>query len=101
MHLVQILLPLRDNDGAPFDPHCFEDVADALCERFGGVTAYNRAPADGRWETNGKTQHDAVLVIEVMLQDLDAAWWADFRRTLEDKFRQEQIVVRAHRIERL
>jgi hypothetical protein len=48
MHLVQILLPLNDNDGRALAKDLFETVARELTERFGGVTAYTRAPADGR-----------------------------------------------------
>ena len=98
MHLIQILLPVRDNDGKPFGPHPFEEIAWNLSKKFGGITAYNRAPAEGRWETSGKTQHDDVLVVEVMVETLDAAWWAAFRRELEVTFRQHRVIVRAQAI---
>ncbi len=101
MHLVQILLPVRDNDGMPFGPHPFEEVAWSLSKKFGGITAYNRAPAEGRWETSGKTQHDDVLVIEVMVPSLDKTWWREFRTQLESTFRQTQVIVRAQPIELL
>lgn len=101
MHLIQILLPVRDNEGKPFGPHPFEDVAWNLSKKFGGITAYNRAPAEGRWETSGKTQHDDVLVIEVMIETLDKPWWKEFRGQLEATFRQTQVVVRAQPIELL
>jgi hypothetical protein len=101
MHLVQILLPVRDNDGKPFGPHPFEDIAWRLSKKFGGITAYNRAPAEGRWETSGKTQHDDVLVVEVMVEALDKSWWRDFRSQLETTFRQSQVIVRAQTIELL
>ena len=101
MHLIQILLPVRDNDSKPFGPHPFEEVAWSLSKKFGGITAYNRAPAEGRWETSGKTQHDDVLVIEVMVEAVDKTWWADFRSHLETTFRQHRIIVRAQSIELL
>ena len=99
MHLIQILLPVRDNEGKPFGPHPFEEVAWSLSKKFGGITAYTRAPAEGRWETSGKTQHDDVLVVEVMVETLDKPWWRDFRRQLEATFRQSQVIVRAQTIE--
>ena len=99
MHLIQILLPVRDNDGKPFGPHPFEDVAWKLSKKFGGITAYNRAPAEGRWETSGKTQHDDVLIIEVMVDTVDKAWWSTFRAELEGTFRQHRVIVRAQLIE--
>ena len=101
MHLIQILLPVRDNDGRPFGPHPFEEVAWTLSKMFGGITAYNRAPAEGRWETSGKTQHDDVLVVEVMVEVLDRPWWAKFRGELEATFRQQKVIVRAQLIELL
>jgi hypothetical protein len=101
MHLIQILLPVRDNDGKPFGPHPFEEIAWSLSKKFGGITAYNRAPGEGRWEQSGKTQHDDVLVIEVMFTRLDKPWWTEFRRSLETTFRQERVIVRATDIELL
>ena len=99
MHLIQILLPVRDNDGRPFGPHPFEEVAWTLSKKFGGITAYNRAPAEGRWETSGKTQHDDVLVIEVMAETLDRPWWRALRTELETTFRQTRVIVRVQAIE--
>lgn len=101
MHLIQILLPVRDNEGKPFGPHPFEEVAWKLSKKFGGITAHNRAPAEGRWETSGRTQHDDVLVIEVMVETLDRAWWRVFRTELETTFRQERVIVRTQAIELL
>jgi hypothetical protein len=39
LHLVQILLPVCDNEGEPFEQSLFEGVAAKLSKRFGGVTA--------------------------------------------------------------
>jgi len=40
-------------------------------------------------------------VYEVMVESLDRAWWAQYRSRLERRFNQEELVVRAHEIERL
>ena len=99
MHLVQILLPLNDNDGRALAKDLFEQVARELTERFGGVTAYTRAPADGRWREEGQaTSSDEVVVVEVMVATLDVAWWSSYRASLESAFRQKQIIVRAQSI---
>lgn len=45
MHLVQILLPLYDNDGRRFPTSHYESLRAELTERFGGLTSYSRAPA--------------------------------------------------------
>ena len=102
MHLVQLLLPLRDNAGRAFPASAFEPVRAELTERFGGLTAYSRAPAEGLWEgaDDGRARDD-IVVYEVMADALDRAWWRAFRAELERRFAQDEIVVRAHAIERL
>lgn len=101
MHLIQILLPLSDNDGHPFPRAHFDKVAVGLTKRFGGVTAYTRAPAEGRWTGKGSTSAEEVIVMEVMVERLDETWWAKYRKSLEVKFRQEHIVVRAQMVKLL
>jgi hypothetical protein len=96
MHLVQLLLPIRDNGGRPFPPGHHAGVRDTLTERFGGLTAYTRAPAEGRWAPEGAPPaRDDVVVYEVMDDALDAGWWAEYRGELERRFAQDEIVVRA------
>lgn len=53
MILVQILLPLADNDGVPFPEADLAAVQAELATRFGGLTAHNRAPARGVWNHGG------------------------------------------------
>lgn len=102
MHLVQLLLPLADNDGQAFPRSAYDRVRYELAERHGGVTAYLRSPAEGLWkEDAGRVSRDDVVIYEVMTEALDHGWWAAYRRTLEARFRQEEVVVRASAIERL
>jgi hypothetical protein len=95
MQLIQILLPLYDNSGNPFGEELFGKVRRELTERFGGLTAFTRAPAQGLWKDEGETKHDEIVVFEVMVEALDAAWWRDYRKGLEREFRQDTIVIRA------
>ena len=91
MHLVQLLLPRAD-----------AEVAKELTERFGGLTAYSRAPARGVWKpARGETVRDDIVVYEVMVERLDAPWWAQFRERLEARLGEQELVVRAHEIVRL
>lgn len=101
MHLVQLLLPVADNAGQRFPASLYEDVASDLTERFGGVTAYTRSPAQGRWQSGTSQHHDDVLVVEVMVDQLDPAWWSAFRERLATTFRQKSLVVRAQDIQLL
>jgi hypothetical protein len=101
MHLVQILLPLADDEGLRFGAGAFGRVRAELSERFGGVTSFTRAPADGVWKEGGHTSRDDMVVFEVMARDLDHAWWERYRAALEQRFDQETIVIRAIRVEML
>ena len=96
-YLIQILLPLYDNDGHAFEGHEYIQLRSELADRFGGVTAYTRAPARGVWkdDATGETQRDDIVIFEVMTDTLDRAWWQGFRRHLEDQFRQDTVIVRA------
>ena len=83
MHLIEILLPLNDNEGRRFDADKFSDVRDTLTARFGGLTAFTRAPAQGTTRDGGKTVRDEIVVFEVMTETLDHAWWRSYRQQLE------------------
>lgn len=98
MFLVQILLPLYDNTGAAIARTEFGRVRDELTERFGGLTAYNRAPAEGIWDDAGSRTRDEIVVHEVMTERLDEGWWREYRRELERRFRQDVVVVRAQKL---
>lgn len=101
MHLVQLFLPLYDNEGRRLPRELYSQVRQELVERFGGLTAFNRAPVDGLWEDDGKTVRDDLVIFEVMAETLDPAWWAEYRDELEKRFHQEELVIRAHEIRRL
>ncbi len=105
MFLVQFLLPLSDNLGQRFTSHEFTRVHDELTERFGGITAYMRSPAVGLWkEQKDNTQRvsrDNIVMFEVMVESLDRPWWSDYRESLKQRFRQEEVIIRATQMERL
>jgi len=96
MYLVQILLPVYDNDGHAFAAAEYLRLRTELADRFGGVTAYTRAPARGVWkDETGEHTRDDIVIFEVMTRDLDREWWTGFRKELENHFRQESLIVRA------
>ena len=102
MRLIQILLPLYDNAGVALPRELYDRVFSGLTERFGGATAYMRAPAQGAWkETGEEVNRDEVVIIEVMVARLERDWWAAYRRQLESEFRQEKIIIRALAVEEL
>jgi hypothetical protein len=95
-YLVQLILPVYDNEGTPIERQLFVEVRRELTERFGGVTAYTRAPAEGTWESpEGHLHRDDVIVVETMTEEIDRQWWAGYSRELAARFRQQTLVVRA------
>ena len=101
MRLVQILLPVHDNEGKAFPHDVFAAVRAELTDAFGGVTAYMRAPATGLWDEGDDVVRDDIVIYEVMVEELDAAWWSSYRAKLEKRFRQDEIVIRALPMERI
>lgn len=102
MKLIQILLPLSDNEGRRYDGSIMRNLQKRLADRFGGLTAYTRAPAEGWWDS-GEAPHtkDDIVVVEVMAEEFDRAWWEALKSELEEALRQEVIVIRAQPLETL
>ena len=58
-----------------------------------GATAFTRNPAEGFWEDpGGRVARDDVIIVEVLVREGDDAWWRDYKRTLETRFKQETIL---------
>jgi hypothetical protein len=99
MYLVNILLPANTN------MRDYNALRKRLIAKFGGLTAFSRAPAEGLWKARGKTrarvQRDEVIVIEVMTPRIERTWWKKLRLNLEEILGEEEIVVRYHDITRL
>jgi uncharacterized membrane protein len=95
VHLVQLLLPLFTRGGQPIDPRAFDNVKNELTTRFGGMTAYTRSPAEGRWLGRAHRETDDIAVLEVLCNEIDPVWWDAYRHRLEGIFGQHAIAVRA------
>jgi hypothetical protein len=98
LYLIQILVPLFDNDGARLGLDTLRAIRAELVERFGGLTAFTRAPAEGLWTDADRVSHDDIVIFEVMTGELDEAWWHGYRRELETRLRQKLMVIRAQPI---
>lgn len=102
MNLIQIFLPRYDNNKKLFDRSLYVDLRNKLKDEFGGVTFYLNTPAEGLWtDETGKTNYDELIIAEVMTEQLDKAWWQQFKKNLEDIFRQDEILIRCLPIEKL
>ena len=93
-NLIQILLPTNGGEDG-----VFEWLAQELTAKFGGVTSFIRAPAEGRWNTGSHTEHDDIAVIEVMAECADYDYWTGLRTRLEKALAQEQFVIRCQPLE--
>jgi hypothetical protein len=100
MHLIQIFLPLSDDTGQRFQRDEYESVEQTLISQFNGFTAYRRAPAKGLWRSpSSEVQEDELIIYEVMAETVDRAWWTDYRKSLEQQFKQQEVLIRAQSIE--
>ena len=101
MVLIQLLLPSTGAAGADgLAP--LAQTRRELAEEFDGLTAYLRSPAKGLWTApDGHTEQDDVVMVEVVADTFDRAWWCTYAATLAERFRQESIHVRALPVELL
>lgn len=75
-YLVQLLLPLNDNGGRRLSGALFQEVREELVARFGGLTAFSRAPVERLCQDEARRAKDGErLVCEVMTGALDRARW--------------------------
>ena len=99
MVLIQVLLPTvgaTPDDGLA----TLAQTRAELAERFRGLTAYLRSPAKGLWTApDGHTERDDVVMVEVVTDSFDRAWWRTYAATLAERFGQESIHVRAIPVE--
>lgn len=96
MFLVELFLPLDRGDGSRIPTRRIEAITGELADRFGGATAFLRSPAKGLWkETADDLTEDRIVIVEVMVDEVDHAWWRSYRTRLEEEFAQEQILIRA------
>ena len=86
MVLIQMLLPTSgavNADGlAPL-----AETRRELADRFNGLTAYLRSPAKGWWTApDGHAEKDDVVMVEVVTDTFDRAWWRIYVATLAARF---------------
>lgn len=66
------------------------------------MTAFRLSSAEGTWKEDSEViSRDKVVTYEVMSDKLDYGWWSEYRSELEQRFRQDELIVRATQIIRL
>ena len=101
MVLIQLLLPTKGTAAADGTAR-LNQTRRELANRFSGLTAYLRSPAKGWWTApDGHTEQDDVVMVEVVTETFDRAWWRTYAATLAVRFDQATIHVRAVPVELL
>ena len=99
MVLIQLLLPTSAGGGSD---RAVADTRRELAERFGGLTAYVRTPAEGDWTSPaGVRERDTVVMVEVVATSFDRGWWRPYVARLATRFGEQAIHVRALPVELL
>jgi hypothetical protein len=102
--LIQLLLPTTFPSGtASHDASAaLSETGRELAATFDGLTAYVRSPAKGTWTAaDGHREQDDVVMVEVVTDRFDRAWWRLYANRLATRFRQDVVHVRAVPIELL
>ena len=94
--LVQVLLPRRNGGHTQARDADFAQTRAELVERYDGVTAYLRSPAQGLWTgPDGQVERDEMVMIEVVTETFEREWWRAYAEKLARRFQQDAIHIRA------
>lgn len=95
MHIVELFLPIVRGDGSEVSVDDLGRVLVHLTNQFGGATAFTRSPAAGLWQQGASIEHDRIVIIEVVVEAIEQQWWQEYRKAIEQEFKQERILIRA------
>ncbi len=92
-------MPLNYNDGAEIEPAKFDQTAEELSERFGGLTE-DTVRVSGTWKYGGTRYRDTLFRIRIDTTDPGAAVFLKARKEVwKQRFRQLDIWITAHEID--
>ena len=96
MVLIQLLLPVSVSPSGAEEDDRVRVTHRELVDAFGGVTAYLRTPAQGVWTApDGARERDSVVMVEIVTERFDRAWWSEYAGSLARRYQQEEMHVRA------
>lgn len=96
MQLVEIFVPKT-----AISKEHLASLQNMLVKQFGGLTAYSRTPAKGLDVEDERQVEDEIIILEVMTDLLDRAWWSSLRSRLERDLQQREILIRASEVQLL
>ena len=95
----EILLPLTYNDGREVEPEKFDQTAEELSDRFGGITQ-DTVRVTGAWQYGGTRYRDELLRIRIDTRDPAAtAFLTAYKGLLKQRLQQIDIWITAHELE--
>lgn len=88
----EIILPTRYNDGTSVEPAKYLQTRRELAARFGALT-FLPQPVHGEWFHERKTYEETNVRILLDVEDTteNAQFFAEFKKTLKERFRQIDI----------
>jgi hypothetical protein len=102
MQLIELFLPVYNNENQKFPKELFKQTYDELINEFGGLTAYTRASVQGFWQNeDDKVIVDELIIYEIIDDHFSSNYWYNYRVRLEKRFQQERLIVRTYPIKLL
>jgi hypothetical protein len=90
---------LNYNDGTLIEPEKFDQTAEELCERFGGVTQ-DTVRITGTWKYGGTRYRDDLLRIRIDTTDPTANVFLQAEKQIwKERFQQIDIWITAYEVE--
>ena len=100
--LIQLVLPAYDPKGKRFPKRHYSQLHRKLTDKFGGLTVYDRNPANGFWKQGGgQTVKEKIIVYEVMAAKVDLDFWQKLKGSLLKKFEQNELLITSSKISRI
>jgi hypothetical protein len=95
----EILLPLNYNDGTKIEAEKFDQIAEELSERFGGITQ-DTVRITGTWKYGGLRYRDELLRIRIDTNDPESlAFFTAHKEFWKERFQQIDIWITVHEVD--
>ena len=96
--LIEILLPVSDKEGRPFTAGLYQSLRDELTERYRGVTAFTRAPAEGETKAGRKADVKNLTDATYQASFTDEQMFKQIKEGLKDKNGKEKMKAFADKV---
>ena len=89
----ELLIPLLDNEGQPFEAEKIVSVRNQLLSRFGGCRMEPLNPHIGSWTEAEQMYHDQLLMytVDAPREDASLDWFIEYKESLKTEFKQVEI----------